>query len=163
MTGERNANAAPAPAAHMPIVMVWPDWFITYASASTAATVRIAHLSWLNVVTKARTALRGETPSASMVTRPEMNIIVPAAGSQLKFNNKLVSASPLAFVTCSPGQLNSLVQGDLASASLTGLSCAVRKTAMMIAYGAYARRTSARESFLRSSLRSTSRSRVGLY
>jgi hypothetical protein len=43
--GETNANAPPAPAAHLPRVAVWPDMFITYATPSTAITVRIAHLS----------------------------------------------------------------------------------------------------------------------
>ena len=27
--GERKANTAPVPAAHEPMVMVWPDWFMT--------------------------------------------------------------------------------------------------------------------------------------
>ena len=47
-----------------------------------------------------------------------------------------MTSSPLAFVTCSPGQLNVLVQGDFAIASLIGPSWATRKTAMMITYGA---------------------------
>ena len=42
-TGERNAKKAPAPAIHVPMVMVWPDWFITYARASTEATVRMEY------------------------------------------------------------------------------------------------------------------------
>ena len=29
ISGERNAKKSPAPAAHRPSVIVWPDWFIT--------------------------------------------------------------------------------------------------------------------------------------
>src|SRR3954453_16918615 len=39
---ERNAKAPPAPASHWPIVIVWPERFMTYAMASTQATVKIA-------------------------------------------------------------------------------------------------------------------------
>src|SRR4051794_8907722 len=39
---EKNANAPPAPAAHCPMVIVWPDRFMTYAMPSTVATVAIA-------------------------------------------------------------------------------------------------------------------------
>src|SRR3954453_21968882 len=46
---ENTAKMLPAPATHMPSVMVWPDRFITYAIASTLATVRIAHLSCFSV------------------------------------------------------------------------------------------------------------------
>jgi hypothetical protein len=68
-------------------VIVWPDWFITYASASTAATVRIAHLSWSRVPPKTPTARRGRTPITAIVTSPEISISVPAAGSQLKLRS----------------------------------------------------------------------------
>ena len=44
ISGDRNAKKPPAPAAQVPSVIVWPDRFITYASASTVQTVRIAHL-----------------------------------------------------------------------------------------------------------------------
>src|ERR1700753_2573407 len=37
--GESTANAPPAPAIQVPSVMVWPDAFITNASASTVITV----------------------------------------------------------------------------------------------------------------------------
>src|SRR3954469_22095824 len=43
--GEKNANALPAPATQDPSVIVSPERFMTYARASTDATVRIAHLS----------------------------------------------------------------------------------------------------------------------
>ena len=46
-----NAKMPPAPATQSPSVIVWPDAFITYASASTVTTVRIAHLSCFRVVT----------------------------------------------------------------------------------------------------------------
>ena len=29
MIGDRNAKKPPAPAAHRPSVVVWPDWFMT--------------------------------------------------------------------------------------------------------------------------------------
>ena len=49
IAGEISAKMLPAPAAQRPIVTVCPERFITYASASTLATVRIAHLSWSSV------------------------------------------------------------------------------------------------------------------
>ena len=61
--------------------MVWPDWFITYASASTAVTVRIAHLSWSMVAPSTRSARRGRDPEDGIVSRPEISISVPAAGA----------------------------------------------------------------------------------
>src|SRR3954454_10899671 len=42
--GEKTAKTAPAPASHVPMVSVWPESFMTYASANTEATVRMAHL-----------------------------------------------------------------------------------------------------------------------
>ncbi len=49
ISGERKAKNPPAPAAHVPSVTVWPERFMTYASASTAMTVTIAHLSCTSV------------------------------------------------------------------------------------------------------------------
>ena len=49
MNADRNAKMPPAPASHSPSVTVCPDVFMTNASASTAATVRIAHFSWFSV------------------------------------------------------------------------------------------------------------------
>src|SRR5205823_3130193 len=49
ISGDRNAKNPPAPAAQVPRVIVWPERFITYATASTAQTVTIAHLIWLSV------------------------------------------------------------------------------------------------------------------
>ena len=40
--GDSSANAPPAAAIQVPSVIVWPERFITNASASTAITVRIA-------------------------------------------------------------------------------------------------------------------------
>src|SRR5215210_750833 len=117
--GDRNANKDPAPAAHSPSVIVWPDWFITYASASTEATVRIAHLSWSSVAPNTRSARPGVTPSASIVSRPDISISVPAAGSQLKLNVRLLTASPSGVRTSRPGHWNVVVHGDSASLSLT--------------------------------------------
>ena len=45
INGERNAKNPPAPAAQVPSVIVCPERFITYAIASTAHTVTIAHFS----------------------------------------------------------------------------------------------------------------------
>src|SRR5947209_10714340 len=44
ISGDRKAKNPPAPAAQVPSVAVWPDRFITYATASTAQTVSSAHL-----------------------------------------------------------------------------------------------------------------------
>src|SRR2546423_12366580 len=49
ISGDRNAKNPPAPAAHVPSVIVWPEGVITYATASTEHTVTIAHLSWPRV------------------------------------------------------------------------------------------------------------------
>ena len=113
-------------------MIVWPDWFITYASASTAATVRIAHLSWSSVGRARRSARPGESPITAIVIRPEISISVPAAGSQLKLNVRLVSASPSGLRTSRPGHSNVVVHGDSASQSFTAGICAIEKTAMMI-------------------------------
>src|SRR3954452_11344232 len=48
ISDDRKPKTPPAPATHIPSVIVCPEKFMTYASASTAATVRIAHLSWLS-------------------------------------------------------------------------------------------------------------------
>ena len=42
--GERKANAPPAAASHVPMATVWPEKFMTYASAMTTAMVRMASL-----------------------------------------------------------------------------------------------------------------------
>jgi hypothetical protein len=49
MIDARNASTPPAPAIHWPSVSVWAEKFMTYASARTAATVTVAHLSWFSV------------------------------------------------------------------------------------------------------------------
>ena len=49
MIDDRNARMPPAPAIHRPSVSVWAEKFMTYASASTEATVSVGHLSWLSV------------------------------------------------------------------------------------------------------------------
>ena len=49
MIDDRNARTPPAPAIHCPSVSVWAEKFMTYASASTVATVSVAHLSWFSV------------------------------------------------------------------------------------------------------------------
>jgi hypothetical protein len=116
--------------------MICPDWFITYASASTAATVRIAHLSWSSVAPSTRTARAGESESTAIVIMPEISIRVPAAGSQLKLNVRLLTASPSGLRTSRPGHSNVVVHGDSASLFLIAGICAIEKTAMMIAYGA---------------------------
>ena len=68
--------------------------------------------------------------------RPEISISVPAAGSQLKLNVRLLSASPSGLRTSRPGHWNVVVHGDSASQSFTAGICAIEKTAMMITYGA---------------------------
>src|SRR4051812_28788778 len=49
MIGDRKAKNPPAPAAQVPRVIVWPERFITYASASTEQTVTIGHASVFSV------------------------------------------------------------------------------------------------------------------
>ena len=80
-----------------------------------------------------RKARAGETPSTAIVIRPEIAIRVPVAGSQLKLNVRLESASPSGFTTSRPGHWKVVVQGDSARASLTAGICAIEKTAMTIA------------------------------
>ena len=96
----------------------------------------IAHLSWSSVRPNTRTARPGETPIAAIVIRPEISISVPAAGSQLKLNVRLLTASPSGVRTSSPGHWNVVVQGDSASLFLTAGIWAIENTAMMIRYGA---------------------------
>src|SRR3954452_15350898 len=89
-----------------------------------------------------------------------MSNSVPGVESQSNLNVTEVNSSPSAFVTCSPGQPNSLVVLSV-SQFLTGVHWAIAKTTMMIAYGAYARTTSPPLSCLRS-LRAMSASSAGL-
>src|SRR3954467_7581628 len=49
MIGEKKARIPPAPAIQLPIVSVCADRFMTYASPSTAATVRVAQRSWYSI------------------------------------------------------------------------------------------------------------------
>src|SRR3954451_5596084 len=58
-TGDRNAKNAPVAAIQFPMVRVWPDRFITYARASTEATVRKAHLRLYAVLRYSRAAAPG--------------------------------------------------------------------------------------------------------
>ena len=46
MIGERNGSTPPAPAIQVPIVVVCPERFMTYARPRTVMTVSVAHLSW---------------------------------------------------------------------------------------------------------------------
>ena len=57
---------------------------------------------------------------------------MPAAGSQLKLNVWLLTASPSGVTTFRPGQSNVVVHGDSASLFLIAGICAIESTAMMI-------------------------------
>src|SRR2546421_4027350 len=103
-SGDSSANSPPALAIQEPSVCVWPLPFITYASASTVATVRIAQRSWTSVRQYARAARAGDTRSTAAETTPETNIRLPAAVSQLNLNTGSVDALPDALRMCSPGQ-----------------------------------------------------------
>ena len=65
-----------------------------------------------------------------MLSRPEMSSRVPAAASQLNLNVIADTGSPSAFVTSSPGQVNSVVRPS--RKSLIGAHCASAKTTMMM-------------------------------
>src|SRR5919204_2050249 len=71
MIGDRKANALPAPASHSPRVIVSPEKFMTNASESTDATVRIAHRSSYTVSSQARSAREGRSLIAGIVRSPE--------------------------------------------------------------------------------------------
>src|SRR5450631_4754262 len=133
-TGERTANAAPAPAIHLPSEAVWPEAFMTYARPRTAMTVTIANLSWIYVPTMALKALPTEIPMNGMVSRPDRTRRVPAAETKLNLNNGRVDALPDAPCRCRPGQANDVVEA--ARAVLTNGIWAMLNTAMMIRYGA---------------------------
>src|SRR5215207_3699625 len=90
-----------------------------------------------------------------------MSISVPAAGSQLKLNVRLLNGSPSGLCTSSPGHWKVVVQGDSASLFLIAGIWTIEKTAMMIAYGAYALMTSTVESCAVSSRRFTCASIAG--
>src|SRR5262249_41705069 len=106
--GDRIANSPPAPAIHLPSVVVCPLAFITYARPSTAITVTIAQRSWTSGCRYPRSAAPGDTRRTSMVMRPAMRISVPVAASQFSVNTGIVDGLPLADTMCRPGQLNFL-------------------------------------------------------
>ena len=65
-----------------------------------------------------RSARPGASPMTAMVIRPEISMSVPAAGSQLKWNVRLRSASPSGVRTSSPGHWKLAVHGDAGERAL---------------------------------------------
>jgi hypothetical protein len=105
-TGDSNANAPPAAAIHVPSVIVWPDRFITNASASTTITVTIANRSWTSVAPYALSARGTDNFSTIIVRTPARSIWVPGVVSTFSVNSVSDTAFPLGLTTCSPGQWN---------------------------------------------------------
>src|SRR5438045_90835 len=103
MSGEKKASAPPTPAIHVPMVSVCADRFMTYASASTSATVTVAHLRRLSVSPYAASARRGDRRSTTIVSSPATSSSVPAAEAQLNLNVSLDGALPLELRTSRPG------------------------------------------------------------
>ena len=102
-TGDSNANAPPAPAIHVPSVIVCPDRFITNASASTTITVTIANRSWTSVAPYALTARGTDNLSTIIVSTPATSIWVPGVVSRFSVNSVSDTGFPLGLTTCSPG------------------------------------------------------------
>ena len=93
--GDSRANAPPAAAIQVPSVIVWPDRFITNASASTAITVRIAQRSWCSVVPYAFTARGTDSLSTTIVRTPAISIWVPGVVSRFRVNSVSDTGFPL--------------------------------------------------------------------
>jgi hypothetical protein len=98
--------------------------------------VTIAWRSSTYVPAYALIARRGPMRRRTAVSTPARIIRVPAAGSQPKVKVVEASGLPLAPSTSRPGQPNATVQGDSASADLTGPRFAIEKMTMMMRYGA---------------------------
>src|SRR5437764_841146 len=105
-TGERNASPAPAAATNVPIVDVWPDRFITYANASTPATVRIANRSSFTVARYSLTAPPTGTASATAVRMPANSTSVPPVLRNGSEKVLVETGFPFGAATFSPGQWN---------------------------------------------------------
>ncbi len=106
---------------------------MTYASAGTEVTVRIASLNSWTVAAHSRTATRACTPSTSTARIPANSTRVPPVETTGQVKTLPPTGSPSGFTTSRMGR--SYIRVAFASQSLKAGICAIEKITTISAYG----------------------------